>query len=213
MRARYSAGRRYVPLSATLIDGKSSPNESPTESSSLSKSTTTSAPSTGDPGGVVSTSSAGDSRVRNSARQAVGGSALIPSGQKCFESFTRSDRDTFSPKTSSAGRSGKPRSRSRGSVIWLDACDLGPATSGRRTIGRDSGWLPTLTASNNQGSPSMLKWPAYRRLNRLAGGRKIPVIFWEWLMGWPIGATDLRPLAMDRFQSWLRQHGICSGGE
>lgn len=29
----------------------------------------------------------------------------------------------------------------------------------------------------------------------------------EWLMGWPIGWTDLKPLAMDKFQSWLQQHG------
>jgi len=29
----------------------------------------------------------------------------------------------------------------------------------------------------------------------------------EWLMGWPIGFTDLEPLAMDRFQQWLRSHG------
>ena len=30
----------------------------------------------------------------------------------------------------------------------------------------------------------------------------------EWfLMGWPIGHTDLRPLATDKFQQWLRQHG------
>ena len=28
----------------------------------------------------------------------------------------------------------------------------------------------------------------------------------EWLMGWPIGWTDLRPLATDRFQSWQRAH-------
>ena len=29
----------------------------------------------------------------------------------------------------------------------------------------------------------------------------------EWLMGWPIGWTDLKPLAMDKFQQWLRSHG------
>jgi len=29
----------------------------------------------------------------------------------------------------------------------------------------------------------------------------------EWLMGWPLGWTDLKPLATDRFQSWLQQHG------
>ncbi|MFJ2457994.1 hypothetical protein ACIOVC_05495 [Pseudomonas neuropathica] len=28
----------------------------------------------------------------------------------------------------------------------------------------------------------------------------------EWLMGWPIGWTDLRPLATDKFQSWQQQH-------
>lgn len=29
----------------------------------------------------------------------------------------------------------------------------------------------------------------------------------EWLMGWPIGWTDSRPLEMDRFQQWLLLHG------
>lgn len=28
----------------------------------------------------------------------------------------------------------------------------------------------------------------------------------EWLMAWPVGWTDLRPLEMDRFQSWRQQH-------
>ena len=35
--------------------------------------------------------------------------------------------------------------------------------------------------------------------------------FWvEWLMGVPIGWTALEPLAMPKFRSWLRQHGISS---
>jgi hypothetical protein len=29
----------------------------------------------------------------------------------------------------------------------------------------------------------------------------------EWLMGWPIGWTDSRPLATDKFQQWLHSHG------
>jgi len=32
----------------------------------------------------------------------------------------------------------------------------------------------------------------------------------EWLMGWPIGWTDLEPLATDRFRQWLDSHGECS---
>jgi hypothetical protein len=32
----------------------------------------------------------------------------------------------------------------------------------------------------------------------------------EWLMGWPIGWTELQPLEMGRFQQWLNSHGISS---
>lgn len=28
----------------------------------------------------------------------------------------------------------------------------------------------------------------------------------EWLMGWPIGWTELKPLVMDKFREWQRQH-------
>ena len=45
-------------------------------------------------------------------------------------------------------------------------------------------------------------------LNDQVGGQLNPT--WvEWLMGWPIGWTDLRPLAMDKFRQWLRQFGGC----
>ena len=29
----------------------------------------------------------------------------------------------------------------------------------------------------------------------------------EWLMGWPIGWTDLKPLETDKFQQWWNSHG------
>ena len=32
----------------------------------------------------------------------------------------------------------------------------------------------------------------------------------EWLMGWPIGHTASAPLATDKFQQWLRSHGVSS---
>lgn len=34
----------------------------------------------------------------------------------------------------------------------------------------------------------------------------------EWIMGWPIGWTDLSPLEMDRFRQWQREHGGCFRG-
>lgn len=30
----------------------------------------------------------------------------------------------------------------------------------------------------------------------------------EWLMGWPVGWTDLGPLEMDKFLQWQRTHGV-----
>lgn len=39
-----------------------------------------------------------------------------------------------------------------------------------------------------------------------AGGQLNPT--WvEWLMGWPIGWTELKPLETDKFLAWLRSHG------
>jgi len=35
----------------------------------------------------------------------------------------------------------------------------------------------------------------------------------EWLMGWPIGWTDLKPLATDKFREWQQQHGRFSANE
>lgn len=53
------------------------------------------------------------------------------------------------------------------------------------------------------------------RLNTLvspeggAGGQLNPT--WvEWLMGWPLEWTALKPLEMDRFHEWQRQHSPTS---
>lgn len=47
-----------------------------------------------------------------------------------------------------------------------------------------------------------------RNLNDQVGGQLNPT--WvEWLMGWPLGWTDLKPLETDKFQRWLELHGRC----
>jgi len=44
-------------------------------------------------------------------------------------------------------------------------------------------------------------------LSAQAGGSLNPM--WvEWLMGWPLGWTDLKQLEMDKYQQWRQQHGI-----
>lgn len=74
--------------------------------------------------------------------------------------------------------------------------------------------IPTPTAMNFTGGAAMCKWGG-------AGARaKMKTMFtseemngplnpmWvEWLMGWIIGWTDLKPLAMDKFREWQQQHG------
>lgn len=47
---------------------------------------------------------------------------------------------------------------------------------------------------------------------QLTGGSLSPN--WvEWLMGWPIGWTDLQPLETDKFRLWWRLHGaFCGNG-
>lgn len=81
---------------------------------------------------------------------------------------------------------------------------------------------PTPTAM--EGADCGSKWEALKKLDK--GGRiqrrmatqeitesqeteraQLNPSWVEWLMGWPIGWTDLQPLAMDRFQQWLYSHG------
>ena len=82
-------------------------------------------------------------------------------------------------------------------------------------VGNPSMW-PTPVASMAKGSsPGALtrKSGADRSNDRLDhavmasdGGQLNPTGV-EWLMGWPIGWTDLKPLAMDKFREWQQQHG------
>jgi hypothetical protein len=63
---------------------------------------------------------------------------------------------------------------------------------------------PSLTA--------LIHTRAKEESEELVGGKLNPT--WvEWLMGWPLGWTDLKPLAMDKFLSWQQQHGVSSGEE
>jgi hypothetical protein len=49
--------------------------------------------------------------------------------------------------------------------------------------------------------------------NAVKNGTYIPSLInpnlYEWLMGWPLGWTDLKPLETDKFHKWLELHGNC----
>ena len=47
------------------------------------------------------------------------------------------------------------------------------------------------------------------RLMGAGNGGQLNPTWVEWLMGWPLGWTDLKPLETDKFQKWLDAHGSC----
>ena len=63
--------------------------------------------------------------------------------------------------------------------------------------------MHTPTTKANYAAPSMQKWPSCRNYVSMFG--KPTPEYQEWLMGWPIGWTDLNRLEMDRFQLWQQQ--------
>jgi hypothetical protein len=66
--------------------------------------------------------------------------------------------------------------------------------------------LPTPTKSDGTGGPGCSGREGGKNLRTKIGGSLNPT--WvEWLMGWPIGWTDLRPLETDKFRQWLDSHG------
>jgi len=66
---------------------------------------------------------------------------------------------------------------------------------------------PTPTAHNaketNAPSEALRNEPT---LAHLIGGHVNPM-WTEWLMGWPLGWTDLKPLETDKFLAWQHSHG------
>jgi hypothetical protein len=72
-------------------------------------------------------------------------------------------------------------------------------------LGQGIGYVHTPTCAANYWHPSMMKHPS-AKLFLQAFGKPSPIAH-EWLMGWPIGWTDLKPLETAKFRQWLDQHG------
>jgi hypothetical protein len=53
------------------------------------------------------------------------------------------------------------------------------------------------------------KWDRLDHLVMASDGGSLNPTWVEWLMGWPIGWTDLKPLETDKFQQWMHSHGSC----
>ncbi len=104
--------------------------------------------------------------------------------------------------------------------MWLTPCATDHKGSGKAGTLRDRLDYATergATKSNTYATPqardfrsgSTDRWDnpeRSRNLNDQVGGQLNPT--WvEWLMGWPLGWTDLKPLETDKFPQWRRSHG------
>ena len=150
-------------------------------------------------------------------------------GVKCGASLAKYDHDTCSWKTPQRSLFGDLEPFS---VIWprwgtmRDGECWGQLTPERRTNASESGLWPTPLKNCGTGAglhgtggmniqTAVQMWPTPTvqdsknngsPMDAVAGGTLNPT--WvEWLMGWPLGWTDLHVSAMDKFREWQRLHG------
>jgi len=102
------------------------------------------------------------------------------------------------PTATPYGSGGDPRDWKAGKV--------GKRRPSLNTMAKNGYWpTPTVQDAKNNGSPSKMRRNT-KPLNAEVGGKLNPD--WvEWLMAWPVGWTDSKPLAMDKFRQWRHSHG------
>jgi hypothetical protein len=148
---------------------------------------------------------------------------LTENGQECGEkwhaSFTKYDPNSSSWKTHQCSLLGDLDEFSETWPQWglmrSGEC-WEQQMSAHRTSGTESGLLEkmwpspkardhkdgTTKGTQNRDSPD---------LGKVVGQSKetgaLNPTWVEWLMGWPLGWTDLKPLETDKFQKWQDEHG------
>lgn len=149
------------------------------------------------------TSYLADSPARHSAGHRGGGLPQKTSGPQWRTLFARPAHPMCLPRTSPPPQL---KQRPRIAPRWATKPRCFPfqrQTWVLTTFGPDIGYLHTPTTKANYSAPSMQKWPACRNFTQ-AFGRPCPGNQ-EWLMGYPEGWSDTKPLETGKFQSWRRR--------
>ena len=208
-------------------DGCCSP-ASATDSCRDSRSGTMCRPSTEGRGGDTSMSSVGGSPAPTSRlpKTMHKESTEPPAdyGVRCLELLARFDRNTSSWKTVQPLLFEELDGFSETWPDWGSMRDgecWEHATPDSITGESVSGFLPTPRTSLHK-----QRWFYVRKIYKgnleelpmVSGyehltGKAINPAWLEWMMGWVIGWADLKPLATDKFRSWLRWHGKSLEGQ
>lgn len=119
----------------------------------------------------------------------------------------RKPREGYGLELANAVHGGSPTRRTYPTPSCMDTIDRKGMSPSREATNRKTGYLSEMV-------PALKPKTIYSQESTNEDQREHPGQLnpdWvEWLMGWPIGWTDLKPLEMDRFQSWLQQHGAFS---
>lgn len=189
-----------------------------TEHSRLSRFGMTSEPLTADHGEALLTWFLEGSPARTSASPemaTVWTESAVASGRKWLGLLARYDRDSYSWRTPQCSL---VEGLDEYSETWPRWGSMRNGESWQRqtwgpiTAENESGLWPTPCARDyrgvfrtERGVQRRLESKRGVPLNEAVGGLLNPE--WvEWLMGWPIGWTELKPLATAKYREWLQQH-------
>jgi hypothetical protein len=220
--ATCSGGDVSAPSSSTPTPDQFWWPDKTTEHSRLSRFGMTCGPLMADRGGVLLTWWLGDFLVRMCPLPERG-TALTgsdpASGTRCDASFAKYDRAALKWRTAQCSLL---EDSDESSETWPKWGSMRNGECWERPEwvppmnGTASGSVPTPVATMSKGSsPAALtrKSGRSRERDRLdhyvmaTDGGPLNPEYAEWLMGWPIGWTDLRPLGTDRFRQWQQLHG------
>lgn len=154
-------------------------------------------------GGAWLMSSAEDFLVRHSAPPPTAGTMPRIFGRKCSESWQMHLPGTSLRRTSAERRSRRQPMTSRDLATKPSCFPFPRRTWVQTTFGSGIGYLHTPTTKANYAASSMQKWPSARAFVTVFG-RPTPEAH-EYLMGWPLGWSDTRPLETDKFRQWQQQ--------
>ena len=149
------------------------------------------------------TSYLADSRVRHFPQLHAGEKPQLTCGLKCDGSLGKLNRPMCSPRTSQRPQLNKLQAIAPQWVIKPKCFPCRRETWAQTMSGKGIGYLHTPTTKDNYAAPSMQKWQVCRNFVSVFG--KPTPENQEWLMAWPIGWSDTKPLAMDKFQRWQQQ--------